>query len=414
MSGGGSILLAILFSGILYTIGASFVGFRAACDLHMLRITIREKLMDNAESGIHWLMTNTDIPVNETPIDLFGEETDSVLLTRKSWGVYEVLSATAFHHRDTFRLTALTGVRPKNPEMALYLPNTIHALTLSGKSLITGDVWIPEKGVQRGNTDDQPFQGERLVAGKINTSENALPEIPARLVEEVRKLITHPSNGAEPDALSDTGALRFFEKPTLCIGIQNESLAGLTFNGNVMLYSGNPVRIPAECQLQDVLVIAPSITVERGFKGSCQLFAEDSIVIESDTELLFPSAAIIVSGSGDEPNRIAERIVLKENAFLGGAIMMLSNRYVHRRRPFIHIQKGATVNGFMYSAYDCSIEGNCFGTIMAQRLRHRSSGGNYTNHLVNAQINALKFSRQMVFPFLINPGGRKSIIKYAS
>lgn len=412
MSGGGSLLLAILFSGILYSIGASFVGFRAACDLHMLRIAIREKLMDNAESGIHLLLINPEFPGSSSAVDLFGEETDSVILIRKPWGVYEVLSATAFHHRDTFRLQCLTGDKPENPSLALYLPNSNFGLTLSGKTRITGNASIPEKGVKRGNTENQPFQGTELVNGTVSVSTNTIPEIPKQKIDVLREFILRPYKMGIPSVLTDSSLHQPFSGETYCLNVQGLVLDGYSFSGNIVLFSASALTIPASCALSNVIVVAPAIMVENDFKGSCQMLAKDSIVIGKNATLSFPSVAIVAVDKEDNPERHAETIRVEEGAFVGGALLMLADTYVHRRKPFIHVRPSATVNGLIYSAFDCMFSGTCNGTLIAQRIRYQSVSGSYTNHLLNATLNAIELREHMIFPVLFAKTSPKLPIRY--
>jgi hypothetical protein len=69
-----------------------------------------KKLALNARSGLNVLLVGGE-QSSETSraLDLYGTGEDSVILQQKVWGVYEVLSATAFSGSRTVTQSALCG-----------------------------------------------------------------------------------------------------------------------------------------------------------------------------------------------------------------------------------------------------------------------------------------------------------------
>lgn len=412
MTTGNSILMALLFSGVFLAIGSSVVVFNASTDLHVQRLLWKDRLLDNSMSGINILLADEEIAVDVFhTMDLFGDETDSVRLSKKRWGGYEILISEAFHWQDTIVTQAVSGYTQER-NTVLYIPNSIHELTVSGNTFVNGDAFLPDKRIKRGRTDNQPFQGEKLINGNILDSGNQLPELSKEHVEVLRTLARRPKDQGVAYVTDSLVIQNSFLEPTKIVDVTGSDVSKLNISGNIILYSSTSLKIPGSCRLDNVIVTAPSIIIEKGFSGSCQLIGRDSILIEPDCELLFPSAAVIVAI--DKNPQFSPFIKISKNSFLGGFALLEHENHSPKSNPFIEVEEKALVRGIIYSTYDCMFNGHLEGMLVCQRLRLEIPSGTYSNHLLNAKLDAISLKEHMVFPSIVKSNSSRKLIRYIS
>src|ERR1035437_6406738 len=136
----GALVYAIVIGLIIALTSSSLILFAYFSSLHSENYFDRERVISNARSGINLLLSQTAQAENERQyIDLFGNGTDSVILTAKNWGALEALSSTGISKHNSFTLTAFAGDNfSDDTTMALYLADMDKPLSLCGKTILHG------------------------------------------------------------------------------------------------------------------------------------------------------------------------------------------------------------------------------------------------------------------------------------
>ncbi|MFH6996253.1 hypothetical protein ACHRWY_27650, partial [Flavobacterium sp. FlaQc-48] len=98
------------------------------------------------------------------------------------------------------------------------------------------------------------------------------------------------------------------------------SLGNLIFKGNFILRSEDSIRVKKNTVLEDVILIAPKITFEEGFKGTVQAFASKGIELEEKVTLKYPSVICVYNESPDE-----SKIKIKKGCYITGAVVLFGN-----------------------------------------------------------------------------------------
>lgn len=352
------------------------------------------KLIDNCLSGINLLLTE---PKNfacgeEYEINLYNLESDSVRLKRNSWGIFEHVSCTAFDRDKSVARSYITAAKVEHQDrFALYLANRVRPLALAGRTEIIGDAYLPEAGVKRGYVGSQAFVGSQLIQGQKLQSQRRIPSLPPSLLQDATKYFSmdfHPDEAIRiwSDFVEDSLVVEFAEPTQILWSSDSLSTQGLVIKGNVRVVSSKAVFLHSESQVENAIIYAPRITVDSLFAGSCQLFASESITIENNTQLSYPSVAMVLS---DDHRKI--ELGVGESCQIEG-VLILSSKDPHSR---VTIGKDTQVLGQVFSNAMTDLKGSIAGSLCTNGIILQTPSSTYENHLLNARIS----SRDLPDPF---------------
>jgi hypothetical protein len=150
-----------------------------------------------------------------------------------------------------------------------------------------------------------------------------------------------------------------------------------------MLISNKSIELTHTHNCKDIICIAPYIRIKSGFKGAVQLFATDSIVIDSDVILENPSV-VCVYNQNMNPQQIA-KVVLSDRSIVVGTIFFKAPE-MYKNYSRIEIQNGATVYGTVISHNYVENYGTVNGSIYTKNLFAKNSRGVYRNLIIDGSI----------------------------
>jgi hypothetical protein len=246
------------------------------------------------DSGIAYLLAgNENTSGSVEGLDLFGDRTDSVLIAKKKWGIFTLATVKSFVLADTLKRSFMMGIETTNDALAVYLSDEDRPLSVSGDTQITGDVAVPKAGMRKSYVESRPYSGDQLVYGKIQDSKRTLGGLEKKWISEIEEKLDF-----DPSALSALTAGD--EHVSFFAAAKEFNVSGLTkinnnLSGQVTLYSDTTIRISAGAKLDNTVIYAKSIVIADGFKGNCQLFARDSIIVGNGVMLGYPSVLALVS-----------------------------------------------------------------------------------------------------------------------
>ena len=190
---GSALANALAIFLIIAGVSSSLILFSYYNRVEFIQLTKKEKLIDNAFSGVNYLIGLPDkVGLNQTTeIDLFQNENDVVRLNRNLWGAFEIVSSTAYNETVSFSKTAMVGSNfVDNEGLALWLADLNKPLSLCGYTELVGTCYLPESGMKRAYIEGQSFIGTQLVQGESKKSERELPEINQEMIESNSSFLT--------------------------------------------------------------------------------------------------------------------------------------------------------------------------------------------------------------------------------
>ncbi len=347
-----------------------------------------QQLHNNLASAENILLESKADLSKTIKISLFNQENDTVILSRKNWGVFEVGVARAFVQHDTLSSAfTLAPVRDSAKLYALYIVDEDRNISVSGKTVIKGTAFLPKAGIKEAYVNSQPYKGDkRLVIGTQKTSTRALPALNEKALQQLKKYFEPDEQVNTVSSLPADSVSRSFMQPTLRADFKhNTYTVNTTLKGNIMLRSDTSIILDGNARLENVIVFARSIKVKSGFRGSCQLFATDSVQVEQGCRFNYPSAIGVLNFA--EKAHGQRKLSLGNSVKLEGAIMMYEKAQ-NDLMPVVDLGKGTIVSGQIYSQGLLNYQDGAVinGSVATTRFLYQTSYTRYENYLINLRI----------------------------
>jgi hypothetical protein len=408
----GSLFYAIVISLVIAILTSSILLFGYTVRSSTDRAEMQRRLVLNAGSGIQLLLSAQEIvPQNSSKIiDLYNEGTDSIELSQKTWGAYSVLNSKAFFKKEERSITALCG--SQNAERyCIRLADHDKPLAMCGKTVLKGDAFLPAAGVKRAYIEGQSFVGANMVQGIIHNSTKSVPDPPESLLLFLRGILS--GKVTDDDSLlltegiieADSLSNDFQQRTMVFYTPGNLHIAGGAYSGNIAFLAGGTITVDPTAQLNDVILGANKICLKEGLRASLQAFAADSILLEKNVSLSYPS----VLGAFKRNEAPAAVVILGEKDSVCGTIFAFKEKEV-QQSPGVIIRKEAFAEGEILTNGFADMQGTLHGSLSCVSLLLRTPSSVYENHLLNAVIDVI--ARPGVYSGMLGSGGTNQIVKY--
>ncbi len=381
-----------LQAGILpYTLGVSLVVSAIVGSIIMLgyfhrlhdkRIEIRTKLIQNLRSAEQLALGgggNEDF-FKAMDLDLYGELSDSVRITRMPWGFYDRFRVQAFHGNFEQQSDFLVGHRPDSAMYSgLYLYDDRRPLSVVGSTRLSGTLLLPEAGVQSAFVDRMGYQNDSLFYGVKKVSSDTFPQITMDISDVWDELDRYPKIAWD----SGYSVSRSFRTDSL-ITIRGRKIEiADTLTGCVFI-EANEVDFLRTASVENILVRADVIRFESGFEGSGQFLATDSLLVKASVTFNYPS--VLFLNNDDDVGTI----VLEGSSRVEGVLGLTGDPNLYSQRV-LSINDGAVVVGAVYCLGYLELHGKIEGHATVRKTLVRTSTAVYENYLLNAEIDGDAF-----------------------
>lgn len=410
----GALFYAIVLSLVIAIMTSSVMLFgyasRSSSDLHKAEL----RVLENAESGIQ-LLKSGELKLQfgeKTKVDLFGEETDSVELLVRSWGGFRLASSTAFFRSTSYKITALIGTRSDTGSVSLYLTDKDKPLAVCGRTVINGSAMLPKAGIKRAYIEGQNFVGSEFVHGQISQSARKLPEFDRSLKKEIEALLAGHQFSVDDSILDVSGSLEAtiennFDNKTILIRSPGNFLIGPgKLKGNIGIVSSGTMIVGNDVVLEDVILVAPKILFKKGVHGSFQAFASDSIILEEDVVLDYPSVLGLV-----QTKVMKSGILISKNDSVSGTVFSIRKDDL-TASSCIRLNKESFIYGQVYTNGWADVQGTIYGSLYCDAIQLKTPSSVYENHLLNAVIDGVKLSSHYTGVALEDRSRGTEIVKY--
>lgn len=412
----GALFLVIVVALVISILTSALVLLAYSNRLYAIQCRQTNRLHTNADSGINLLLSDSySLDYNTVKkVDLFGEENDSVSLKKIHWGLFEVGVSKAFSDNKSVAKIIQFGYNPDTlSNAAIYLVDQGRPLSVSGNTIINGNAYLPEAGIKRAYIEGSSFSGDQLINGIINKSSNKLPALNKPILD---RLLTYFQPGqsykesciVENDLPKDT-LIRSYADTTLLVQFLGpKEISSETIKGNIILYSDTIIIIDASSHLNDIVVYASSVIVKSGFKGNLQIFSMDSIIIEPNCQLDYPSALGILKMDYKTTQPF---IRVGNNSTIKGILFTYQNAS-DLKQTRITLMQSSLLEGEAYVDGFFEADGTINGSVTCSKFLLNTPSAVYENYLLNAVIDITKRSKYYVGSGMINTGSEKELVKW--
>jgi hypothetical protein len=397
----GSLFYALAITVIMALVSSSLLLSAFYTRTSLLRDRMREEAIRNARSGIEILLNENSNSKYDVPkeVDLFERGADSVCLSTKAWGAFEIAISYSHNLFSAHELIAATGWKSNKVDAtALYLADLDRPLSITGNTKLTGTCYLPKAGIQRAYIEGQNYSGDKLVYGETKTSDRFIPKYNDTLVKRIKQLFDFvPGENDsvfyfESFAQSDSISNSFRNSP---LYIFNEAAITITqkISGQICIISRKIIRVQKSSSLHNVLLIAPKIEIEDETEGDFQAFARDSLVVGKKVVLHYPTVLGIIA-TERSPDLAAMQI--GERTKISGQIFGCTPGTDSRKQVLIATANESVICGEIYTTGLVDHKGTVYGNIVCTKFELKTSSAEYENHLMNAVIDRPKRSPEYV------------------
>lgn len=405
-------LLVVLMSGSLLLVDElkrSFIRDRSE----------EEKAIRDVRSGFELLLSSRTVlpPDTEKEHALYGEGEGTVALERRSWGLLEVFRSSKRIGGAAISKMGMVGRElTADKGLALYLPDRSDVLTVSGSTRLRGECAVPGGRVERGYIEGKSYSGDQLVYGEVGESERELPAIQQELIgpieERLDGKLREKDSLVSLELIEEKGSLEAsFAERTRVIDHRGPSLdlSGFTLKGNVIVLSQGEVKVGAESKLEDILILAERILIEKGFEGDLQGFARTRIDVGEDAVLDYPSALGVIGGTEKKDTSVME---LAQGAELTGFLFYTPrNEGSVMGQGRVDLMKESVVEGQLYIDGLVQPRGSIEGSLYCKGIFLGTPSSTYREHLLDAVIDVRARSEHFVGAGLVRTSEKKALIE---
>lgn len=330
---------------------------------------------------------------NNSQIILPHVHGDSSELTVKSWGSFKVVVANTFHRNKSITKTALIGNSSLYSYATIFLPDQRQTLKVCGSTKISGNVYLSERGLERGHITGKSYTNDKLVYGELRKSEKQLPE----LFGDVKNLgLENFRSDAQKIDFPLVDTVFSFKNKTSIISVIEPLQLSSKIEGNVIIHSFESITVTALAQIENVILIAPKVVFEEGFIGSLQVIAHEQVVIGKNVQLPYPST-ITLNELTPNDNREPRGIFMEEGSSVIGGILLVSQKPDFRNQLVLEMDN-SLIGGLIYNVGETVVKGKVHGYIYTDSFKLKAGGGEYKNHLLDAEISSVDLPNEFILP----------------
>ena len=373
-----SLLYAIYVCLIVSIICGALLYFSNLYNQLNLYYNLQEELYIQNQSVLNFALGNKTVPLEIEKDENSGIEGSYEI---KPYGLLSLVLAQSYISNDTVSSVHFVGAR-NGDKNAIYLTNLSKSLFYSGKVKLIGNNQLPSPFIETSYINNSLNQ--LVTEGKNTVSESQLPEINPDFKKIFQGIKSEKTKLSDVEKLKDSLYFNSFFNTTKEIQVKS-ILANTIFKGNFILRSEDSIRVKKNTVLEDIILIAPKITFEEGFKGTVQAFATKGIELEEKVVLNYPSIICVYNESTDE-----SKIKIKKECQITGAIVLFGNTNNLIDKNSIEIDEKGLLFGDLYCSGRLMLKSNVYGSVYTNRFFLKTASSSYENMISEIEINTDK------------------------
>lgn len=374
-----SLLYAVYICLIVSIICGALLYFSGLYNQLNLYYNLQEELYIHNQSVVNYALGNK-LATEEFPADEASGVQGNYEV--RQYGLLNVLLAKTSLRNDTVVSAHIVGSY-SNDKTAIHLANLTKSLRYSGTVRLNGDNKLPSTFIETSYLTNKASQ--LTVTGKNTVSEIKLPEINENFKKIFEGIKTEKVALSQFEKTKDSLYFNSFLKETKEILLTNTLLANVIFKGNFVLRSNDSIVIRKNTVLEDVILIAPKITFEEGFKGTVQAFATKRIELQEKVNLQYPSVVCVYNDTEGE-----SKLKIKKECKIEGAIVLFGSSILTINKNIMELDEKSFVLGDIYCTGKLDLKSDVRGSVYTNYFFYKNGSSVNDNMIVDIEIDPLK------------------------
>ncbi|MEN8817275.1 MAG: hypothetical protein ABF274_10475 [Nonlabens sp.] len=235
----------------------------------------------------------------------------------KKWGIYSIFQLST--SKRSFQDQLDSSWKIKSKPSGIHILRTIDkgvALKYKGKVVLNGSLMISEKSFSYNKLQAVVGSASQLnLKGSFFKAQLSLPILKDQfVVPDVDEEFRFRESEINTNIITNS-----FKKPTIEITLERKLIDDFEISGNVIIKSSDIIKIASTAKMNNCLIVAPRVILEKGFKGSVQILASEFIKIEDDVRL-DSGTTLFLKTKGDKG-----MVSISENVVINGNIIVMDD-----------------------------------------------------------------------------------------
>ncbi len=381
---------ALQFAILVATMVALFLGaFLTLTHTHRFFADQSQFLMQSVEGANQGVGYSLQPDAGIRDSITFQEELLTTTVAKSYWGGFEMIRSRATVRTKSFSKKALTGSALGSQPTSIYMGDDRFPLVLVGNTKIEGTAYISSKGIKPGSIAGHYYTGGNLIDGPIRYSSGSLPRLDAQWSRTIKQWMDFIP-GTEHLVVPQQPVQNSFYEDRMYIYDEGPVTISETYLGNIVIISKTEITVTPEARLQDILVVAPKITLQKGTQGSAHFIANEQIKVEEDVVLSYPSSLVVMYEQPDDNRPVPrgdEPVVVSDFAEVNGnVILQFKKDTLAGSRTHMAFAEEARIRGMVYCQGNIEHKGTIEGSVYTNTFLANESGSVYLNHLYKGKV----------------------------
>lgn len=311
----------------------------------------------------------------DSSILLFQKNPDSkVFITYRNWGLYDIVDICSYNKMK--RKIWLYGRKYESKyNAAFWLSNNNKNLDLVGNTEVEGNLFVGND-ISYSQIKNEYFNGKKIEIRCINKSTQFLPEF---YTDKIKLVSSFYGNFSELSELPDNSNIEIGFNEALKEYLCPDKISNSNITGNVIL-KGEDIEIDSSVKIKETIIVCNSVKIKKCFKGSLQIFAKDSVIIENKVNLEYPSGIYL------ENEQYGKIKIGSESEVNGYVILNITSEMVRNNSLNFEMFPTSIIRGLLYVNGISQIQGEINGSAFLKDSYLFKDEGYYTNVLYNTKI----------------------------
>lgn len=405
---GGALYIALIICLVISIILSVFILMAHFNQKQLLALQAHQQLFLSLQSAFNVSQSHYLTEEQNNRWQKLNASDDSVKIKTLQWGAYLLVETQAKNNRQVLSQTGLFGSFA-TPDTALYVVDSDRPIGLAGMVDFKAAAYFPKAGVKTAFIDGAGSSLSSQSTSFIRTSGKQMKPCGQQFNERLLATLNKVFESTDSLAGLERGELNQpFSARTLVISSGNLNLAGYKLSNNIKLVARHEIVVDESSQLDNVLLVAPKVRISKGFKGTVQVIASDSIIVGDGCLLTYPSSLTLISHQSTDTR--LKGIFVGEQCRVEGSLLAI-NHANEQSRVIVCTKKDCVVYGLVYSSDYAGFQGNLFGTLYCSKLLLQTPSAVYENHLMNCSIDPKKYVSGICYPALFESDQANQWIK---
>jgi len=374
-----SLLYAVYICLIVSIICGALLYFSGLYNQLNLYYNLQEELYIHNQSVVNYALGNKLVG-EELPVD--EESGVEGSYEAKPYGLLHVLLAKTMLRNDTVTSAHIIGSYSKD-KTAIHLANLSKSLRYSGTVRLNGDNQLPSTFIETSYLTNKA--SKLTVTGQNTVSEIKLPGINASFKKIFEGIKTEKVALSDFEKEKGMPYFNSFLKETKEIEVGVNTLSGLNVKGNFVLRAKDSIVVSKNTVLEDVILIAPKITFEEGFKGTVQAFATKGIELQEKVTLKYPSVVCVYNDTNEE-----SKLRIKKECTIEGAIVLFGSSILTVNKNLMVVDEKSRIMGDIYCTGKLDLKSDVQGSVYTNYFFHKNGSSVNDNMIVDIEIDPQK------------------------